>query len=258
MAKDKKVVLLYCDLIHTVEKMDDETAGIFFKHYLRYINDLNPTTNNIVVDIAFESVKQNLKRDLKKWEERAERSRNNGKLGGRPKTQTNPKKPSGLINNPNEPKKPVKGTVTVNVTDTVNVKVKDINNKGVSDKSEHDPFLNFNDEVKICTKACLKYFDEHLLPKTNKSWLEWLKTIDKLIRIDNIPSKKIIEIVKETRNDDFWSKNFLTLTKLRRKNNDGLMYALVFNENLKRNEKKSPKSNYKNLQRIADERYGKS
>lgn len=120
MAKDKKSVLLYCDLIHTIEKMDNETAGKFFKHYLRYINDLNPKTEDLLVDISFESVKQNLKRDLKKWEVRAERSRENGKLGGRPSKEKEPIKPSGLINNPTEPRKP--DTVTVNVTDTVTVK----------------------------------------------------------------------------------------------------------------------------------------
>ncbi len=114
MAEGKKAVLLYCDLIHTVEKMDDETAGLFFKHYLRYINDKNPETDNMLIDIAFESVKQNLKRDLIKWDERAQRSRINGALGGRPRK--NPTKPSGLNKNPDKPKKPdtVNATVIVN------------------------------------------------------------------------------------------------------------------------------------------------
>ena len=116
MAEGKKSVLLYCDLIHTIEKMDNETAGQFFKHYLRYINDLNPQTDNPLVDIVFESVKQNLKRDLKKWESRAEKSRENGKKGGRP-----PKKePKETQQVNSKPKKPVKDTVTVTVTDTVN------------------------------------------------------------------------------------------------------------------------------------------
>ena len=111
MAKDKKSVLLYCDIIHTIEKMDNATAGEFFKHYLRYINDLNPTTDNMVVDIAFESVKQNLKRDLKKYQNICERNALNGSKGGRPKK---PKKPSGLIGNPKKPKK----ADTDNDTDT--------------------------------------------------------------------------------------------------------------------------------------------
>lgn len=82
MAQDKKSVLLYCDIIHTVEKMDDETAGMFFKHYLRYVNDLNPETDNIIVDIAFESVKQNLKRDLVKWSGIKEKRSESGRKGG--------------------------------------------------------------------------------------------------------------------------------------------------------------------------------
>jgi hypothetical protein len=116
MAEGKKSVLLYCDLIHTIEKMDNETAGQFFKHYLRYINDLNPETDNLLVDITFESVKQNLKRDLKKWETRAEKSRENGKKGGRPPKEETQKTQQVIL----KPKKPVKDTVTVTVTDTVN------------------------------------------------------------------------------------------------------------------------------------------
>jgi len=144
MAENKKSVLLYCDIIHTIEKMDNETAGAFFKHYLRYINDQNPTTKNLIIDIAFESVKQNLKRDLKKWEQRAEKSRANGKLGGRPPLEKKPKKPSGLKNNLTEPRKPDTVTVTVNVKD--NVKDKDtyrafkhltINKKEVKKLSVH-------------------------------------------------------------------------------------------------------------------------
>ena len=119
MATNKKSVLLYCDLIHTVEKMDDKTAGEFFKHYLRYINDQDPETDNLVIELTFESVKQNLKRDLKKWEQRAENSRSNGSKGGRP---PKPKEPAGLNENQIGLKEPVTDTVTVTVTDTVNVK----------------------------------------------------------------------------------------------------------------------------------------
>ena len=125
MATNKKSVLLYCDLIHTVEKLSNEDAGELFKHYLRYINDQDPTTDNVLVDVIFESIKQSLKRDLKKWEVRAERSKENGKLGGRPK---NLKEPSGLVGNLTEPRKPdtVKDTVTVTDTVKVNVNTKEI------------------------------------------------------------------------------------------------------------------------------------
>lgn len=68
MAENKKSVLLYCDIIHTVEEITDNQAGKLFKHYLRYINDMNPDAPDKLTKVLFEPIKQNLKRDLKKWE----------------------------------------------------------------------------------------------------------------------------------------------------------------------------------------------
>ncbi len=81
MAEDKKSVLLYCDLIHTVEKLTNEQAGKLFKHYLKYINDLDPKTEDILIELVFEPIKQNLKRDLKKWEGIKEDRSINGREG---------------------------------------------------------------------------------------------------------------------------------------------------------------------------------
>jgi hypothetical protein len=71
MAENKKSVLLYCDIIHTVEELDDVDAGLLFKHYLRYINDQDPEPPSKLIKIVFEPIKQNLKRDLRKWEEKS-------------------------------------------------------------------------------------------------------------------------------------------------------------------------------------------
>lgn len=77
MAKDKNSFLLYCDIIHTVEKLDDVQAGKLFKHLLKYVNDQDPTPENPLVEIAFEPIKQSLKRDLIKYEGIRERNREN-------------------------------------------------------------------------------------------------------------------------------------------------------------------------------------
>lgn len=142
MAEDKKSVLLYCDIIHTVEKLDDETAGALFKHYLRYVNDMNPETNNLLVEISFEPIKQNLKRDLKKWEEiKLKRSK-----AGLKSAEVRSKKKQDLTNstsvkcvekNLTNPTVRVNGNVTVND----NVKESDI-------KNAHD-FLKENCSIKI-------------------------------------------------------------------------------------------------------------
>lgn len=79
MAKEKNSFLLYCDIIHTVEKLDDVQAGKLFKHLLKYVNDQNPTPENALVEIAFEPIKQSLKRDLIKYETIRERNSENAK-----------------------------------------------------------------------------------------------------------------------------------------------------------------------------------
>jgi len=68
MATDKKSFLLYCDLIHTVLKMPNDKAGELFKHILQYVNDENPITDDLIIQLTFEPIKQSLKRDLQKYE----------------------------------------------------------------------------------------------------------------------------------------------------------------------------------------------
>ena len=79
MAENKKSFLLYCDLLHTVKKLSDEQAGKLFKHVLEYVNDLNPETEDIITDLCFEPIKQNLKRDLQKYEQIREKKRRSRK-----------------------------------------------------------------------------------------------------------------------------------------------------------------------------------
>jgi hypothetical protein len=82
MAENKKSFLLYTDVYHTVKKLTDEQAGILFKHILSYVNDENPVTNDFIIEIAFEPIKQSLKRDLEKYEETIKERINAGRLGG--------------------------------------------------------------------------------------------------------------------------------------------------------------------------------
>ena len=114
MADNKKSVLLYCDIIHTVEELTDDEAGKLFKHYLRYINDLNPNPPDKLTQIVFEPIKQNLKRDLKKWESIIDKRKVAGSIGGKQKV-ANAKSAKEIVAN-------------VAVIDTVNVTVKEINN----------------------------------------------------------------------------------------------------------------------------------
>mgnify|MGYP003489641675 CR=1 FL=1 len=65
-------------------------------------------------ELSFIDIESCLKRDLVKWEQRAERSRENGKLGGRPSLDK-PEETQQVILKPKKP-----DNVIVNVNDNVN------------------------------------------------------------------------------------------------------------------------------------------
>src|SRR6478609_2218191 len=119
MAEGKKSFVLYSDIIHTVKKLPNNKAGELFKLILSYVNDENPTTKDLAVDLVFEPIKQQLKRDLKQWEETREKRSEAGKLGGRPKKQEEAKEANAFSEKQTEAKKAVNGNVTVTVNDTV-------------------------------------------------------------------------------------------------------------------------------------------
>jgi len=120
MAKDKKSFVLYSDLKHTVQKLPDEQAGKLLKHILAYVNDENPTTEDLLVEIAFEPIKQQLKRDLKKFEEKRKKWSEAGKKSAEARRMKSEQNEQTLTN--------VEGcltdsTVNDNVNDNVNVSV---------------------------------------------------------------------------------------------------------------------------------------
>lgn len=119
MAENKKAFVLYADILSTFDYLTMEQRGQVITWVLQYVNDMKPEPLPGLLAAICEPIKQQLKRDLIKYETRAANSRKNGKKGGAPTKTKNPKKPSGIIKNPGEPKKP--DTVTVTVTDKVTV-----------------------------------------------------------------------------------------------------------------------------------------
>jgi hypothetical protein len=114
MAKDKKSFLLYCDQQGVFNKLPDEIAGKLIKHIFAYVNDENPPCDDLLLTIAFEPIKTQLKRDLRKYDDYIDKQKFNGAKGGRP---TKPKETQ--ITQPffQEPKK----ADNVNATDTATV-----------------------------------------------------------------------------------------------------------------------------------------
>ena len=68
MAENKKSFILYADQKSLFNDLTNEEAGELIKHIFSYVNDENPTLNNRLLQIAFSPIKQQLKRDLVKYE----------------------------------------------------------------------------------------------------------------------------------------------------------------------------------------------
>lgn len=138
--ENKRSFVLYADSIHVVRKLSDEKAGQLLKLILAYVNDENPTVDDPLLEIAFEPIKQQLKRDLIRWQSIREKRSESGRLAGiksgesrRNKKEIEPNEPNGsFTNQTNENER-----VNVNVNDNV------INNK-TSKIDFDDLLLHFN------------------------------------------------------------------------------------------------------------------
>ena len=166
MAEDKKSFILYADLIFTVRKLSDENAGKLFKHILAYVNDENPTPENDYVDLSFEPIKQQLKRDLAKWEKFREKQSENGKRGGRPK-KPNESEPSN--ENPKNPSLLNESQKSLNVTDNVTVTVNDsvINTTGYIRPKD---FLESYNAIELDNLKCSTGLDEEKINLCIEQW----------------------------------------------------------------------------------------
>lgn len=161
MAEDKKSFVLYADLIHTVRKMPVEKQGELFMAILSYVNGENPIIEDLLIDLVFEPIKRQMKRDLDKYQISTEKRREAGRLAGLksgearkvivPKTnQVEPMRTNGSNREPNEHVTvTVNDTVTdnVNVTDTVILLEKETKEVFIGALPEKTPKFSFRKEL---------------------------------------------------------------------------------------------------------------
>lgn len=81
MAENKKGFVLYADQKETFDLLTDEQAGQLIKIIYSYVNDENPIIDNPLLKLAFTPIKQQLKRDLKKWETKLDKKSIAGIIG---------------------------------------------------------------------------------------------------------------------------------------------------------------------------------
>ena len=151
MAKDKKSFILYVDQKDLWNKLPDEIAGKLIKHIYSYVSDENPSSDDLIVEIAFEPIKQQLKRDLKLFEEKRVKRSEAGIAGANKRWQE-------IANDSKRISTIAKIADNVNVNDNVNV-IDNIDYQALLDfvnKSFGRNFKVVGDKVQRSYKARLK------------------------------------------------------------------------------------------------------
>jgi hypothetical protein len=78
----KKSFVLYTDQREVFDELSDEDAGRLIKHIFSYVNDEDPSTEDLLLKVAFLPIKTQLKRDLKIWDEKKQQRAEAGRKGG--------------------------------------------------------------------------------------------------------------------------------------------------------------------------------
>jgi hypothetical protein len=125
MAENKKSFVLYSDSQGLINQLPDDVAGRLLKHIYAYVNDENPTTDELLLNIAFEPIKMQLKRDLVKYEKKREQWSEAGKKSAEQRALIKSNESQRTLTNVDSVA--TVSTVNDNVNVNVNVISKDIN-----------------------------------------------------------------------------------------------------------------------------------
>jgi hypothetical protein len=191
----------YFDVLNELQNDTDKVNFLLSIINKQFLNE-SPDGLNFIVNLCYESQRHQIESSVKGWERAA-----NDTLGT---------------------------TLVTTLGTTPMTTPKELEEKEELKEKEkvkgEKPKKVFTAEINQCYEDTLQYFTNNLHPKNEKEKFLWLDTIEKLERIDEIPLSWTLHIVKRTREDVFWVKNFLSITKLRKKNSDGKLWAEVFIE----------------------------
>lgn len=90
-----------------------------------------------------------------------------------------------------------------------------------------------NENIKNAYPHFVQLFPEKYHPKNKTQIVNWMECIDKCVRIDGYDLKELYLVVKYMRDDEFWSKRFMTLLKLRNQDKNGIKYVDRFFDDYK-------------------------
>jgi hypothetical protein len=183
MATDKNSFLLYTDLIHLVRKLPKETRGDLFLVILEYVNDNITvveamTEADMLLNFTFEPIKQQLKRDLKKYETIREKKR----LAGVASAEKRKQNQQVLTGVDTCQQSATHSTVNVSVNDSVNV------NDNVIERENIIP-------------TPTKFNSDYIVPITELENVllsddMWIESLARLHMFDRVSAQNSISIAK--------------------------------------------------------------
>jgi len=206
MAENKKSFVLYSDSQGLVNQLPDDVAGRLFKHIYAYVNDENPISEELLLNIAFEPIKMQLKRDLQKWEAQIEQRRQAGLRSAEVR-----KRNSTSVN-----ERSISSTDNVNVNDNVN------DNVNVNDNTNNITALpTFSFYHSLIKSGCkenlvsdwLKVRKTKRSTNTETAFKRFIVEVEKSKHNINDVLIKCIENSWSGFNSDWYNKNNKTIVK---------------------------------------------
>lgn len=193
MAENKKSFILYTDQSGVFNQLPDEIAGKLIKHIFAYVNDENPISNDLIINIAFEPIKQSLKRDLKRYEQYVEKQAVNGAKGGRPKKPNETQITQPFLD---KPKKADSDSVSVN-DNKININIFDelynLYNKKVNRSASLKAFNKIKiteyDAIRKHIPIFVKTFKDKQFQPYFSTYLNNERWHDEITIIDEIPNR---------------------------------------------------------------------
>jgi len=218
MAENKKSFILYADLKATLDKLPNEKAGELFKFILDYVNDLSPATDDLLLQIAFEPIKQQLKRDLKDWQDECTRRSEIGRLGGLKSAELRKSANKGQRKstevNPSQPIQADNDTVTDSDTDNINIWQTDMLFMKTDEIWWDNICLKFKD--KLNREFITKHLEQYILSLQKANWKgtlqscragfnKWLNTVSSNTDPVQIPKKPTTKASRKQMEDDYFT-----------------------------------------------------
>lgn len=182
MKNNKKSFVMYTEYQDNINMLSQEQKGDLLDCIFNFAKGVDNKPDGIV-GMAFSFIRNQMQRDIEKYEIFINKQQENGRKGGRPKLK-NPKNPTVNKKTHSNPKKPTLTQKSLDVDDDVYV-YEDVN---VYDYVDDDVILHWNAIAKKYNLAIIQKLTEsrksHLtarLREYNISSVEFISSLDKAI-----------------------------------------------------------------------------